>query len=111
MNPSVPIDLKVPRTIADARSVASEIFHPALRESADRAIAEAESTAEMLGKQRVDELRARVTSEGKSAFDRNAEIIADTRALTADLPPAGGSRVRALRRFGVSHSGHVAKSR
>lgn len=82
MNPHVPIELKVPRTIADARSVASEILHPALRESADRAITDAESTAEMLGKQRVDELRARVVSEGKSAFDRNAEIIADSRAFT-----------------------------
>ncbi len=107
MNPNVPIDLKVPRTINDARSVASEIVHPALRESADRAIAEAESTAEMIGKQRVEELRARVTREGKSAHDRNAEIVADSRAFTDAMRSGRLSIADARKHLHKLRTGHT----
>ena len=82
---NIDIDLKVPRTIADARSQAAEIVQPGLRESADRAITEAENTATMIGTKRAADLRERAASEGRAAFDRNAEIVTDSASLAADL--------------------------
>lgn len=85
MNPKVPMDIKIPRTLADARSQASEMVNPTQREAADRAITEAENTASLIGKQRAADLRARATSEGASAFERNGEIVSESRSMAADL--------------------------